>query len=72
MDSVVVTGGSRGLGLAIAEGVAASGMRAVAVARTDGPALRAAMARWGDALAFCRGRLVRPGGTAGAGPHPPT
>ena len=52
MRSVVVTGGSRGLGLAIAQAVAASGQRAVAVARTDGPALRAAMAAWPDTLAF--------------------
>ena len=52
MRSVVVTGGSRGLGLAIAQGVARAGMRAVAVARTDGPALRAAMAECGDRLAF--------------------
>ncbi len=52
MRNVVVTGGSRGLGLAIAQGVARSGMRAVVVARTDGPALQAAMAAGGEALAF--------------------
>ena len=53
MRSVVVTGGSRGLGLAIAEGVARAGLRAVVVARTESAALRDAMAAWGDAMAFC-------------------
>ena len=53
MRSVVVTGGSRGLGLAIAEGVARAGLRAVVVARSESAALRDAMAAWGDAMAFC-------------------
>ena len=53
MRSVIVTGGSRGLGLAIAQGVARAGLRAVVVARTESPELRDAMAAWGDAMAFC-------------------
>jgi 3-oxoacyl-[acyl-carrier protein] reductase len=42
--SVVVTGASRGLGLGIARRLAASGFRVVAVARTQGDGLTAAMA----------------------------
>lgn len=52
MRNVVVTGGSRGLGLAIAESVARSGCRAIAIARNDSAPLRAAMADLGDALQF--------------------
>lgn len=44
MRSVVVTGASRGLGLGIARRLAASGFRVVAVARTQGDGLTAAMA----------------------------
>lgn len=42
MDNVVVTGASRGLGLAIAERLARDGFRVVAVARRDSDALAAA------------------------------
>ena len=41
--NVVVTGGSRGLGLAIARRLAAAGYRAVAIARNPTPALAAAI-----------------------------
>ena len=41
--SVIVTGGSRGIGLAIARRLAAAGFDVVAVARTEGDALAAAM-----------------------------
>ncbi len=44
MRNVVVTGGSRGLGLAIARRLAASGYRAIAIARNQGAPLAAAMA----------------------------
>jgi len=42
--SVLVTGGSRGLGLAIAQRLAASGYRAIAIARNEGKHLKAAIA----------------------------
>ena len=42
MDNVVVTGASRGLGLAIAERLVREGFRIVAVARRDSEALAAA------------------------------
>ena len=41
MRNVVVTGASRGLGLAITEALAASGYRVLAIARTAGTALQA-------------------------------
>jgi 3-oxoacyl-[acyl-carrier protein] reductase len=44
MRNVIVTGGSRGLGLAIATTLAASGYRALAIARSEGEALRSASA----------------------------
>lgn len=44
MRNVVVTGGSRGLGLAVAVRLAASGYRAIAIARRDSEALREARA----------------------------
>lgn len=44
MRNVIVTGGSRGLGLAICERLADAGYRTVAVARSETPELKAAMA----------------------------
>ena len=41
MRNVLVSGGSRGLGLAIASRLALTGYRVIALARTDSPALRA-------------------------------
>jgi 3-oxoacyl-[acyl-carrier protein] reductase len=52
MRSVVVTGGSRGLGLAIASRLAADGYRVIAIARSESAALAQARARHGDALHF--------------------
>jgi 3-oxoacyl-[acyl-carrier protein] reductase len=43
MHSVVVTGGSRGLGLGIARALASSGYRVIAVARTESEPLTAAI-----------------------------
>jgi 3-oxoacyl-[acyl-carrier protein] reductase len=43
MRNVIVTGGSRGLGLAVCKRLAGSGYRAIAVARTLTPELEAAM-----------------------------
>jgi 3-oxoacyl-[acyl-carrier protein] reductase len=45
MDSVIVTGASRGIGLAIADRLARDGFRVVAVARRDSEALAASTAR---------------------------
>jgi 3-oxoacyl-[acyl-carrier protein] reductase len=45
MLNVVVTGGSRGLGLGIATKLAACGYRAIAIARKQSPELRAAIER---------------------------
>ncbi|WP_407524048.1 SDR family NAD(P)-dependent oxidoreductase [Methylobacterium oryzisoli] len=47
MRNVVVTGGSRGLGLGIARRLSASGFRVIAVARRPGEALEAAMREGG-------------------------
>ena len=44
MRNVVVTGGSRGIGLAIATALAAGGYRAIAIARTESEELRSAIA----------------------------
>ena len=44
MRNVVVTGGSRGIGLAIATTLAAGGYRAIAVARSESEELRSAIA----------------------------
>ncbi|MFI5000554.1 MAG: SDR family NAD(P)-dependent oxidoreductase [Reyranellales bacterium] len=52
MRNVVVTGGSRGLGLATAETLARSGFRVIAIARRDSPQLAAARAALPDALLF--------------------
>ncbi|HZO21558.1 MAG TPA: SDR family NAD(P)-dependent oxidoreductase [Steroidobacteraceae bacterium] len=45
MRNVIVTGGSRGLGLSIAATLAASGYRVIAIARSETPALQEAAAR---------------------------
>src|SRR3954468_4485823 len=42
MDSVIVTGGSRGIGLSICEQLASVGYRAIAIARNDSEDLSAA------------------------------
>ncbi len=52
MRNVIVTGGSRGLGLGIARRLAEAGFRVVAVAREEGEALAAARAASGDRLHF--------------------
>ncbi len=52
MRDVVVTGASRGLGLAIARGLAGAGFRAIAIARSESAALREAMAEMPGALRF--------------------
>lgn len=54
MRNVVVTGGSRGLGLAMASALARAGYRAVAVARSEGATLAAAIA---EARAAGRGEI---------------
>jgi 3-oxoacyl-[acyl-carrier protein] reductase len=52
MDNVVVTGASRGLGLAIASRLAADGFRVIAVARRESEPLAAAMETAAGALTF--------------------
>ena len=52
MRNVIVTGGSRGLGLAIAARLAADGFRAIAIARRPSAELEAAMAAYPDAIKF--------------------
>ena len=52
MDNVIVTGASRGLGLAIAERLAGDGFRVVAVARRNSEALERASANAAGALGF--------------------
>jgi len=53
MRNVVITGGSRGLGLAIAKRLAASGYGAIAIARKESAQLAAAIAEAGnDAIRF--------------------
>lgn len=52
MRNVLVTGGSRGLGLAIAARLAANGYRVIAVARSQSAALTAAMAQRPQGLLF--------------------
>ncbi len=52
MRNVLVTGGSRGLGLGIAEALAGAGFSVVAVARSEGELLAKARERSGGALHF--------------------
>ena len=52
MRNVIVTGASRGLGLAIAQRAARSGFRVVAIARSETEALRNARAELPDLLHF--------------------
>jgi 3-oxoacyl-[acyl-carrier protein] reductase len=52
LSSVIVTGASRGIGLAIAQRLAASGYTAIALARTEGPALTAAITASDGRLAY--------------------
>ena len=52
MRNVLVTGGSRGLGLAIATRLATSGYRVIALARSESAELRAAIAAHGQSLVF--------------------
>ena len=52
MRNVVVTGASRGLGLAIAQRAARSGFRVIGIARSQGAALADAMATLPDTLHF--------------------
>ena len=52
MPNVLITGASRGIGLAIAQRLAASGHTAIALARTQGDALSAAIEQADGAIAF--------------------
>ena len=49
MRSVIVTGASRGVGLAVTRRLAAAGYRVIAIARREGEQLTAAMAEAGEA-----------------------
>lgn len=62
--TVVVTGGSRGLGLAVAETLARSGFNVVAVARTEGAAFTDARSKTPEALHFHRCDLADIAGLA--------
>jgi len=69
MRSVIITGGSRGVGLAIGERLAASGFRVIAIARSEGEALPAARALGQGVLAWSPlGRGVLTGKYRGAVP----
>ena len=52
MANVLVTGASRGIGLAIVTRLAASGYKAIALARTEGPALTTAIEQAKGAIEF--------------------
>jgi 3-oxoacyl-[acyl-carrier protein] reductase len=57
MRNVLVTGGSRGIGLAIVECLAAQGFRVIALARSESAPLRQAMAAQPDGILFAAGDL---------------
>lgn len=65
MRNVLVTGGSRGLGLAMVERLAARGYHVIVLARTQSEPLRQAMANHPDGIAFAPGDLSD---TAAIGP----
>jgi 3-oxoacyl-[acyl-carrier protein] reductase len=52
LPNVLVTGASRGIGLAIVKRLAAAGYTAIALARTEGPALTAAIEEAKGAITF--------------------
>lgn len=68
MRHVIVTGGSRGLGLGIAAKLAGDGFRVIAVARRPTDELNAAMAERGDTLKFWPFDLSDIAGLAGLAP----
>ena len=57
MRNVLVTGGTRGIGLAIVERLAAQGFRVIALARSESAPLRQAMAAQPDNIVFAAGDL---------------
>lgn len=57
MHNIVVTGGSRGIGLEIARTLARDGYRVIAVARSEGAALREAIEGAPDRICFHRADL---------------
>ncbi len=57
MRNVLVTGGTRGIGLAIVERLAAQGFRVIALARSESAPLRQAMAAHPDSIVFVAGDL---------------
>ena len=65
MRNVLVTGGTRGIGLAIVERLAAQGFRVIALARSESAPLRQAMAAQPDNIVFAAGDLSD---TAAIGP----
>jgi 3-oxoacyl-[acyl-carrier protein] reductase len=65
MRNVVVTGGSRGLGLAICQTLVGSGFNVIAIARNETPALAAAIADSDARLSFFRADLAEIEGLAG-------
>jgi len=67
MRSVIVTGGSRGVGLAIVLRLAASGFRVIAVARAETPELRAVAGAREEGFGTVHFRPYDLGETAGIG-----